>query len=55
MYVRDDTPLEIPLPAPRTADTFTLPAIEGDPVYLVLHAADGTPWLVASRAAWHWN
>jgi hypothetical protein len=46
-YFRDDEPAPIALAGDRVGP--------GDPIYAVVVARDGTPWLVASRAAWHWQ
>ncbi|HUJ60574.1 MAG TPA: hypothetical protein VLX92_18865 [Kofleriaceae bacterium] len=46
-YYRDD----VPTPIAMTGDVVG----PGDPIYAVAIAADGTPWLIASRAGWHWQ
>lgn len=53
IYAGDDpTPRE--LPAARSGDRFATGRLDGDPLYVVA-IIDGTPWLVASRRAWHWE
>jgi hypothetical protein len=46
-YFRDDAPEPIAMTDDRVG--------AGDPIYAVALASDGTPWLVASRAEWHWQ
>ena len=45
------------LAATQTGDSFTVasPPPAGDPIYIVATTPDGTPWLVASHAAWQWR
>ena len=47
VYYRDDEPTAIAMTGDRVGP--------GDPIYAVVVAADGTPWLVARRAEWHWQ
>jgi hypothetical protein len=43
VFFRDDVPTAVDAPG------------DGDPILACAVAADGALWLVASRAAWHWN
>lgn len=45
--LRDDEPTAIALPGDQVGP--------GDPIYAVVIAAGGLPWLVASHAEWHWR
>lgn len=54
-YYRDDDPQLIALDAERTGDRFRFPALVGDPLYVVAITPEGTAWLVATRAEWHWQ
>lgn len=47
VYYRDDEPVPIAL-ADRVVP-------DGDPLYVVAIAADGTPWLVLRKDAWKWQ